>query len=79
MAELNIGIVTIGLDRYDALTATAYENKMIRSTLWNGAVLDYSGKRLQFDDRAIDAMLKALYPADYDLHLERLKGEKDGE
>lgn len=57
---------------------------ILTDAIFNAARLNYSGKKLAFDDDELCAVLRAMYPDDYDgvlANLQALKAgtEKDGD
>lgn len=57
---------------------------ILTDAIFNAARLNYSGKKLVFDDDELCAVLRAMYPDDYDgvlANLQALKAgaEKDGD
>ena len=57
---------------------------ILTDVIFNSARLDYSGKKLAFDDDEICTVLRAMFPDDYDgvlANLQALKAgtEKDGD
>ena len=57
---------------------------ILTDTIFNAARLNYSGKKLAFDDDEICTVLRAMFPDDYDgvlANLQSLKSgtEKDGD
>ena len=57
---------------------------ILTDVIFNSARLNYSGKKLAFDDDEICTVLRAMYPDDYDgvlANLQALKAgtEKDGD
>lgn len=57
---------------------------ILTDAIFNAAQLSYSGKKLAFDDDELCAVLRAMYPDDYDgvlANLQALKAgaEKDGD
>lgn len=58
--------VTILLEDYQDLVVRDQMLAYIMATLYKGARLDYSKRRLAFDDNAIDIMLRAMDSYKYD-------------
>lgn len=57
---------------------------ILTDAIFNAARLNYSGKKLAFDDDELCAVLRAMYPDDYDAVLANLQAlkagaEKDGD
>lgn len=51
---------------------------ILTDAIFNAARLNYSGKKLAFDDDEICTVLRAMYPDDYDGMLANLQALKDG-
>ena len=52
---------------------------ILTDAIFNAARLNYSGKKLAFDDDELCAVLRAMYPDDYDGVLANLQALKAGE
>lgn len=65
--------------------SNAIRLRILTDVIFNSARLNYSGKKLAFDDDEICTVLRAMYPDDYDgvlANLQALKAEeevKDGD
>ena len=51
---------------------------ILTDTIFNSARLNYSGKKLAFDDDEICTVLRAMFPDDYDGVLANLQALKSG-
>ena len=51
---------------------------ILTDVIFNSARLNYSGKKLAFDDDEICTVLRAMFPDDYDGVLANLQALKDG-
>lgn len=51
---------------------------ILTDAIFNAARLNYSGKKLAFDDDEICTVLRAMFPDDYDGVLANLQALKDG-
>lgn len=60
------------------LTRNELRLSILTDAIFNAARLNYSGKKLAFDDDEICTVLRAMYPDDYDGVLANLQALKAG-
>ncbi len=59
--------------------SNAIRLRILTDAIFNAARLNYSGKKLAFDDDEICTVLRAMYPDDYDGVLANLQALKAGD
>lgn len=68
--------INISLEEYNELNNVDVKSNIFITAIENAARLDYTGKKLSFDDSVIDTILKILYPGVYNRTLSRLQEQK---
>lgn len=71
--------VNIGINEYLGLNYNSNILDFLVEAFRNAARLDYTGKKLAFDDSVIDDALKILLPETYNEILQKLQADKEFE